>query len=120
MRLGWLEGILRAVGIAWIAAEVANILDALSTWIVVVVHGGTEQGLEMAFFVKLLGTAAGIVVGKLVYGLLVLGVAITAMDIPWPQLQIPKQSRRWVIASLWAAAADWGYGAAHNFLLRKP
>ena len=119
MRRGWLTRVPRTVGFALLAVEIANILDGLSTWIAVVVHGGTEQGPGMAPFIKLLGAEKGIVVGKGIYGLLALGVALAATDAPWPQLRVPARSRLWVTACLWAAVLDWGYGAAHNFLLRR-
>jgi len=113
------ERVPRAVGVAWVITELANLLDAISTWIVVISYGGTEQGPEMAPLVKAWGAAKGILVGKGIFALLVLGVALAATDIPPQRWRVSRQSRWWVIGGLWAGAAVWGYGAAHNFLLKR-
>jgi len=103
-----------ALTVALLAAQAANVLDFVSTWIGVVHYHAVEIGPIMKPFMAAVGLVGGLVIGKAAAGALVfaVGAAGRAGIGGW---RVRPERRGLVLWSLWAITVLLGYGAAHNF-----
>ena len=103
-----------ALRAAVIAALLANLLDAVSTWVGITQYAGREAGVLAWSAVRAWGLVPGLLAVKGSAALIILGIALsgTAGEPRW--WRIPPH-QRWVVpGALWIAAAWFVYLAIRN------
>ena len=100
--------------VAVIAALLANLLDAVSTWVGITHFAGRESGLLAWSLVRDWGLVPGLLAVKGSAALIILCIALTGTK-GEPRWWRTRPSQRWVIpGALWLAAAWFVYLAIRN------
>jgi len=100
--------------VAVIAALLANLLDAVSTWVGITHFAGRESGLLAWSLVRDWGLVPGLLAVKGSAAVIILGIALTGTA-GEPRWWRTRPNQRWVVAvALWFAAAWFVYLALRN------
>lgn len=96
------------------AALLANLLDALSTWVGITHYAGREAGILAWSVVRAWGLVPGLLAVKGTAVVIILGIALTG-TVGEPRWWRIRPHQRWVVAgALWIAAAWFVYLAIRN------
>jgi len=100
--------------VAVIAAVLANLLDAISTWVGLTHYAGREAGVLAWSALRAWGLVPGLLVVKGSAMLIIFGIALTGTA-GEPRWWRTPPHQRWVVpAALWIAAAWFVYLALNN------
>ncbi len=100
--------------VAVIAALLANLLDAISTWVGITHYAGREAGVLAWSVVRTWGLVPGMLAIKGSAILVILGIALTGTEGEPRWWRTRPHQRGVVTGALWIAAAWLGYLAIHN------